>query len=160
MDRTAMINTIGIDYHTPNIEGGEYSYVQAAGSKEELIKALGRTPEHFKLDIRFEHKDVVVLIETKQRFTKDDEKQLNDYLQEERALNYGKKIVAILANTKNDKIKVWQSEIDDEHLLDEETVLDRMEHYVRLFEGKRQIGGAYQKLLLFTMINSSHSKEE
>jgi len=25
---------------------------------------------------------------------------------------------------------------------------------------KRQIGGAYQKLLLFTMINSSHSKEE
>lgn len=138
MDRTAMINTIGIDYHTPNIEGGEYSYVQAAGSKEELIKALGRTPEHFKLDIRFEHKDVVVLIETKQRFTKDDEKQLNDYLQEERALNYGKKIVAILANTKNDKIKVWQSEIDDEHLLDEETVLDRMEHYVRLFEVSKQ----------------------
>jgi hypothetical protein len=29
-----------------------------------------------------------------------------------------------------------------------------------LLQGKRQIGGAYQKLLLFTMINSSHSKEE
>ncbi|MBE5967604.1 MAG: SAM-dependent DNA methyltransferase [Lachnospiraceae bacterium] len=138
MDRTAMINTIGIEYHTPNIEGGEYSYVQEAGSKDKLVRASGRTPEHFKLDIRFEHKDVVVLIETKQRFTKDDEKQLLDYLQEERALHYGKKIVAILANTKNDKIKVWQSEIDDEHLLEDETVLDRMEHYVRLFEVSKQ----------------------
>lgn len=138
MDRTAMINTIGIDYHTPNIEGGEYSYVQAAGSKDNLVKALGRNPEHFKLDIRFEYGDVVVLIETKQRFTKKDEKQLNDYLQEERALNYGKKIVAILANTKNDKIKVWQSEIDEEHFLEDETVLDRMEHYVRLFEVNKQ----------------------
>lgn len=138
MDRTAIINTIGIEYHTPNIEGGEYSYVQEAGSKDKLVRALGRTPEHFKLDIRFEHKDVVVLIETKQRFTKDDEKQLLDYLQEERALHYGKKIVAILANTKNDKIKVWQSEIDDDHLLEDETVLDRMEHYVRLFEVSKQ----------------------
>ena len=138
MDRTAMINTIGIDYHTPNIEGGEYSYVQAAGSKDNLLKALGRNPEHFKLDIRFEYGDVVVLIETKQRFTKKDEKQLNDYLQEEIALNYGKKIVAILANTKNDKIKVWQSEIDEEHFLEDETVLDRMEHYVRLFEVNKQ----------------------
>lgn len=138
MDRTAMINTIGIDYHTPNIEGGEYSYVQAAGSKDNLLKALGRNPEHFKLDIRFEYGDVVVLIETKQRFTKKDEKQLNDHLQEEIALNYGKKIVAILANTKNDKIKVWQSEIDEEHFLEDETVLDRMEHYVRLFEVNKQ----------------------
>ena len=138
MDRTAMINTIGIAYHTPNIEGGEYSYVQAAGSKDNLVKALGRNPEHFKLDIRFEYEDVVVLIETKQRFTNNDEKQLNDYLQEERALNYRKKIVAILANTKNDKIKVWQSEIDEEHFLEDETVLDRMEHYVRLFKVSKQ----------------------
>ena len=29
MDRTSMINTVGIKYHTSNIEGGEYSYVQA-----------------------------------------------------------------------------------------------------------------------------------
>jgi len=138
MDRTAMINTIGIAYHTPNIEGGEYSYVQAAGSKDNLVKALGRNPEHFKLDIRFEYEDIVVLIETKQRFTKNDEKQLNDYLQEERALNSRKKIVAILANTKNDKIKVWQSEIDEEHFLEDETVLDRMDHYVRLFKVSKQ----------------------
>jgi len=38
MNRTAIINTIGIEYHTPNIEAGEYSYVLEAGSKVELEK--------------------------------------------------------------------------------------------------------------------------
>lgn len=138
MDRTAIINTIGIEFHTPNIEAGEYSYVQAAGSKENLVKVLGRTPEHFKLDIRFESEDVVLLIETKQNFTKKDEEQLAEYLAEERALHYGKKIIAILANTSNEKIKVWKSFVDDAHLLHEETVLDRMEHYVKLFNMNKQ----------------------
>ena len=138
MDRTAMINTVGIEYHTSNIEGGEYSYVQEAGSKEKLVKALGRTPAHFKLDIRFEHEDVVVLIETKQKFKKSDEKQLDEYLQEEQILHYGKKIIAILANTTNDKIKVWRSVIDDDHVLKDETVLDSMEHYVKIFDVNKQ----------------------
>ncbi len=138
MDRTAIINTVGIDYHTPNIEDGEYSYVQEAGSKESLIRALGRTPEHFKLDIRFEREDVVVLVETKQIFIEKDELQLAEYLQEERALHYGKKIIAILANTKNDKIKVWKSVIDDKHLLEDETVMDTMEHYASLFDANKQ----------------------
>ena len=138
MDRTAIINKVGIDYHTPNIEGGEYSYVQEAGSKENLIKALGKTPEHFKLDIRFEKGDVVVLVETKQVFVEKDEIQLKEYLQEERALHYGKKVIAILANTRNDKIKVWKSFVDDKHLLDDETVMDTMEHYASLFEVNKQ----------------------
>lgn len=138
MDRTAIINRVGIQYHTPNIEGGEYSYVQAAGSKERLAKALGRTPEHFKLDIRFEYKDIVVLVETKQLFVEKDELQLAEYLQEERVLHYSKKIIAILANTKNDKIKVWKSMVDDEHLLEDETVMDTMEHYASLFNVNKQ----------------------
>ncbi len=133
-----MINRIGITYHTSNIEGGEYSYVQEAGSRDRLVRALGRNPEHFKLDIRFECGDVVVLIETKQSFTKADEKQLNEYLQEERALHYGRKIIAMLANTTDNKIKVWKSFVDDEHVLSEETVLDTMEHYVKLFDISKQ----------------------
>lgn len=138
MDRTEIINRVGIDYHTSNIEGGEYSYVQEAGSKENLIKALGRTPEHFKLDIRFESEDVVVLVETKQEFVEKDKLQLKEYLQEERVLHYGKKIIAILANTKNDKIKVWKSFIDDKYLLEDETVMDTMEHYASLFDVNKQ----------------------
>lgn len=138
MDRTEIINKIGIKYHTANIEAGEYSYVQAAGSKENLVKALGRTPEHFKLDIRFESGDVVILVETKQNFVKKDEEQLAEYLAEERALHYGKKIIAMLANTSNDKIKVWKSFVDDKHVLIDETVLDCMEHYVKLFDANKQ----------------------
>lgn len=138
MIRHDMIERVGASYVTANIEGGEYSYVQEAGSKEALEKALGKEFKHFKLDIRFEDDDYVVLIETKQKFVKKDEKQLAEYLQEERVLHYGKKIIAILANTNDDKVKVWQSSIDDEHLLEDETVLDTMEHYKSLFAINKQ----------------------
>lgn len=133
-----MIDRIGKEYLTTNIEAGEYSYVQEASSKEKLEKAVGHAVKHFKLDIRFENNSVAVLIETKQSFTKADEKQLAEYVEEERALHKGIKIIAILANTNNDKIKVWRYSVDDSHLLKEETVLDTMEHYVKLFDTARQ----------------------
>lgn len=133
-----MIERIGKEYLTTNIEAGEYSYVQEASSKEKLEKAVGHAVKHFKLDIRFENNNVAVLIETKQSFTKSDEKQLAEYVEEERALHKGMKIIAVLANTNNDKIKVWRYSVDDAHLLKEETVLDAMEHYVKLFDASRQ----------------------
>ena len=133
-----MIDRIGKEYLTTNIEAGEYSSVQEARSKEKLEKAVGHAVKHFKLDIRFENNSVAVLIETKQSFTKADEKQLAEYVEEERALHKGIKIIAILANTNNDKIKVWRYSVDDSHLLKEETVLDAMEHYVKLFDTSRQ----------------------
>lgn len=138
VNRHEMIDRIGKEYLTTNIEAGEYSYVQEAGSKEKLEKAVGHAVKHFKLDIRFEKNSVAVLIETKQSFTKADEKQLAEYVEEERALHKGIKIIAILANTNNDKIKVWRYSVDDAHLLKEETVLDAMEHYVKLFDTSRQ----------------------
>ena len=140
MNRVSMVNRVGIQYLTSNVEEGEYSYIQEAGSKEKLIRILGHEPNHFKLDIRFENdNDVVVLIETKQNFNDNDENQLKEYLAEERALHHNKKIICILANTSNDKVKVWKSIIDDEHLLKDETVLDTMDHYESLFiESSRQ----------------------
>lgn len=138
VNRHEMIERIGKEYLTTNIEAGEYSYVQEASSKEKLEKAVGHAVKHFKLDIRFESNNVAVLIETKQSFTKTDEKQLSEYVEEERALHKGMKIIAILANTNNDKIKVWRYSVDDSHLLKEETVLDAMEHYVKLFDTSRQ----------------------
>lgn len=138
MTRHDMIERIGNAYMTSNIEGGEYSYIQEAGSRVNLETALGRSISHFKLDIRFEKDDIVVLVETKQAFKKSDEAQLDEYLQQERALHYGKKIIAILANTNNDNIKVWKSAVDDEHVLINETVLDKMEHYVSLFDASKQ----------------------
>lgn len=134
MDRTSIINQIGIKYHTSNIENGEYSYIKAAGSKKNLIKALGgRTPSHYISDIRFEDDDIVVLVETKQKSTVADEDQLREYLMEERALFCTQKVICILANTLNNQIKVWKSDIDQDHLLSGETVIDTMAHYKSLF---------------------------
>ena len=138
MDRHEMIERVGKEYFTYNIENGEFSYVQEAGSRYLLDNAVGYRPPHFKLDLRFEKDDIVVLIETKQQFTKKDEKQLNEYLILEKALHKNKKIIAILANTNNDKIKVWKDYVDDEHLLPNETVLDKMDHYVNLFKVNKQ----------------------
>ena len=138
MDRVSMCNRIGNEYKTSNIEGGEYSYVKAAGSKEKLIKALGYEPNHFKLDIRFQKDDVVVLIETKQNFKSKDEDQLKEYLAAEQALFPNHKIICILANTNDDKLCVWKDEVDKKHLLKEELALDTMQHYESLFELSRQ----------------------
>lgn len=140
MNRQDMINRIGTSYLSTNIEGGEFSYVQAAGSKEKLIDLLGYVPDHFKVDIRFENKerDVVVLIETKQFYTESDVEQLRQYVDEEKVLFKTKKIIAILANTKNDKFKIWKNKISDETLLKNETKIDTMNHYTSLFDASKQ----------------------
>lgn len=159
MTRHDMIERVGSQHMTANIEGGEYSYVKAAGSKEKLKKALGYAPDHFKVDLRFESDDVVVLVETKQNFIDSDKEQLKEYLEEERLINYGEKIIAILANTTNNKIRVWKSIIDDEHQLLDETVLDNMEHYQNLFEFNRS--NDREKVLknTYTLNETLHKKD-
>lgn len=134
MTRNDMINRIGVQYHTENIEAGEYSYVKAAGSKDALVSALGYMPKHFKLDLRFEKDNVVVLVETKMLAVDTDKVQLEEYLKAERAIHPGKKIICILANISNDKIRVWRSVMDDAHEMKDETVLDTMDHYFSLFQ--------------------------
>ncbi|MDK8450311.1 HsdM family class I SAM-dependent methyltransferase [Corynebacterium mastitidis] len=140
MSRATMQNTVGVEYLTTNIEGGEFSYVQAAGSREKLQAAFGRAFNHFKLDLRFfdEESNVAVLIETKQRFVDDDIAQLQEYVAEEKALYPHNKIIAILANTTNEELRVWKSYVDDEHELPGETAIDTMAYYTSLFETNRQ----------------------
>lgn len=128
-----MIERIGSQYLTSNIENDEYSYVVEAATRAKLEKMTGHSVKHYKLDLRFEHDDLVILIETKQNFINSDIEQLAEYLEEEQALHPNKKVICILANTKNDKIKVWQSVIDDEHFLSNETTLGTMEYYSSLF---------------------------
>ena len=101
MQRNEMINCVGSSYLTANIENNEFSYA----------KALQKTIRGHKfLDIRFYDKTskVAVLIETKQNFKEKDKKQLFDYVALEQQLSSKTKIIAILANTGNDKIKVWK----------------------------------------------------
>ena len=107
MDRITMIQTVGQQHLTSNIENGEFSYAQV----------IDRTLSgHYKLDIRFydSTKRIAILIETKTRFKESDEEQLFDYVALEKEYAVADKIIAILANTVNDKIKVWKCLPDGE----------------------------------------------
>lgn len=141
MERDKIKDIIGRKYLTRNLpERDEWSYVQAAGSKKKLEELVGEPVNHTEVDIRFEDPDtnLVILVETKWMFTKVDEAQLAAYVKNERALNPNKKIIAILANTYNDdKIKVFRSIVDEAHTLWDETVLDTMEHYNKVFEATK-----------------------
>ncbi len=77
------------------------------------------------------------MIETKVKFVKDDEQQLIEYVEEEKALHPSKKIIAMLANTGNDEIKVWINAVTEENFLPEETKLDEMDHYRNLFQVRK-----------------------
>lgn len=140
MSRATMISAVGQEYLTSNVENDEFSYVKQAGSKAKLEQILGRAPEHQTLDIRFFDKEskTAVLIETKTRFTDKDIAQLREYVIEERALFPNNKIIAILANTENEDLRVWKNNVDDESEMPGETAIDTMSYYVSLFEASRQ----------------------
>lgn len=59
-------------------------------------------------------------------------------MEEEKALNFDKKIICILANTNNDKIRVWKSCIDDKNLLANETIIGTIDYYKSLFYLNKQ----------------------
>ena len=127
MDRITMIRTVGLDFLTSNIENGEFSYAQV------LERPLSG---HYKLDIRFYDKEskTAVLIETKQRFKDDDKAQLFAYVALEQEYNIADNIVAILANTLNDKIQVWQIAKDKEAELLNDKKIKTIAEYVEYFK--------------------------
>lgn len=137
MIRADMISTVGRVYLTSNIENDEYSYPKAYTAASltfaPIQNSAGRKFE--KLDIRFVKDNVSVLIETKQNFTAADEEQLSAYVEYEKALT-GNKIVAILANTTNDNVKVWRGVISDGDLMPKETSLRSMDEYIDFYTSK------------------------
>ena len=138
MNRTEMINTVGIEYHTPNIENGEYSYPKAYRDKSLTFTPITNGRRKYEnLDIRFVCNGITVLIETKQNFHRDRnaETQLAAYVEYEKRLT-NNKTVAILANTTDDEIKVWRGAVSDSDLLPDETALRSMEEYVDLYTSK------------------------
>lgn len=145
MNRIDIINRIGDKYHVGNTESGEFSYVQALKSVGKDIKDYqkGKTgTKHKFLDIRFENDRLVVLVETKNKFSKWDKKkiqgQLQDYVRYEKAYS-NKKIVAILAETDGNDVWVWYGQsviIDDEHKCLDESVLKSFEEYENICFGK------------------------
>ena len=128
MQRIEMIDCVGRKYHSANLENGEFSYAKALDNNIQ---------GHKFLDIRFydEKSKTAVLIETKQKFKPNDKQQLFDYVALERRLSSTIKIVAILANTNDDKIKVWKIVDGKETELDDKK-LKSFEEYVDYFKPK------------------------
>lgn len=92
MNRHGIVDVIGPEYLTANIEEDEWSYAKDAGNLGKLTEALGGVkPHHYKLDRRFVDKDdtgtYTVIVETKQEFVDSDSEQLASYLEEEYALH-------------------------------------------------------------------------
>lgn len=127
MDRIDMIQTVGREFLVSNTENNEFSYQQV------ISRSLSG---HYRIDIRFydSNSETAVLIETKRRFNDSDKQQLFDYVALEQELNSETNIVAILANTDNDEIKVWKfanNEADGLELND--TKLKTFEEYTDFF---------------------------
>lgn len=124
MKRIDIIQNIGREYLVSNIENDEFRYPKAFEehhldfSEFKKQNKEGRTFEN--LDIRFvdDERKVAVLVETKTNFDDDKESaiQLGAYMSYEKVLtNYS--IIGILANTKDDRIRVWKDVVNDENRL-------------------------------------------
>lgn len=139
MIRADIITKIGRKYLTSNIENGEYSYPKAFKEKGLSFKGIKtKNTENQYLDIRASHENFSVLIETKQDFMsniEDAKSQLSSYIQYEKALT-GNNIIAILANTNNDKVMVWKGDISEENYLEDEYILKTFEEYAEYYTNK------------------------
>lgn len=143
MQRHDIIKTVGEKYLISNIENGEFSYPKALkkiGKKIDpsLVKSADGTT-HEKLDLRFVSGNISVLIETKDNYERHNKAslygQIQAYVNYERVLT-GNKVVAVIANTVNDRIKVWWGTdlvIDESHQLKNQYELRSFEEYAELF---------------------------
>ena len=142
MKRIEIIQTIGKEYLTSNIENDEFSYQKA-------LKEVGKNiadfqKEHYKrkykdLDIRFENGGLTVLVETKASYNEKDFEQLEAYVSYEKQLT-NNRIVAILANTKNDDFLIWTDDsgiISSNNANKNEYTIQNLEYYFDLFFGTK-----------------------
>lgn len=138
--RHEIISIIGEKYLDSNIENDEFSYQKAfndIGLNFDSIKISNGKKQYYKnIDLRFCDKDkqLVILIETKKNFDKDFNKacsQLAAYINYEKRLTKND-IIAILANTQDNRIKVYHNDVIQEKLLDNETNLKSFEEYFNL----------------------------
>jgi len=113
MIRADIINKIGREYLTSNIENGEFSYgkaLQNIGKNYADYLTEDAKRLYKDLDIRFANDKFSILVETKQDLKgsnlSDGLLQLQNYVNFEKELT-NNKLVAILASTNRDELYVW-----------------------------------------------------
>lgn len=103
-----MISIVGKEYLKENTETAEFSYKKEYNNKRlEFIPINFEGRDFQRVDIRFVKGNVTVLIETKANFDVDKtaEVQLSAYVEYEKRLT-GNNVIAILANTNDDRISM------------------------------------------------------
>ena len=146
MKRADIITTVGREFLVANIENDEFSYQKALkeiGKDISDFLVSGARRQYKDVDLRFTNDRITVLIETKQRLVKssmeNDLEQLQQYVLYERQLTENK-IVAILAATLTDEIRVWLDDsgiIDNEHESKSERVIRPFDEYLDVFFGTK-----------------------
>ena len=118
MNRFDIIKTVGRQYLKSNIENGEFSYAKALkeiGKDHKDYLTENATRNYQDIDLRFVDGNLTVLVETKSKLiassSLNDMEQLQNYVIFEKELTRNK-VVAILASTSNDDIRVWQDGSD------------------------------------------------
>ncbi len=143
MNRHDIITTIGQEYLVSNLENGEFSYPKAlkkVGKTIDLhLVTSSKKTKHSYLDIRFVKDNISILVETKDNFDNWDanaiSEQLQAYVNYENELT-GNKIIAILANTSDERIKVWWGSsiiIDDSHKIKNQYKLKTFKEYAEIY---------------------------
>ena len=147
MERQEIVNKIGIEYLKSNLETGEWSYPKALRTVGKNIKDFQREDakvHHSYVDIRFENDRLVILVETKDSFSsskwdsKKIRQQLQDYVTYEKEYS-GKKIVALLVETKGNGVQTWYGDnviIDEKHRVQKEKKILSFDEYENLCFGK------------------------
>ena len=155
MNRFEIIEIIGKEFLSTNLENGEFSFKKALKEQgksidKNLISSQNNT-EHSNIDIRFEGKGTTILVETKKDFDKnsleDDLVQLQAYVNYEKVLT-GNKSIAILANTDDDRIKVWWGSnltIDESHQIKNQYKLKTFDEYADIYLGTKNDRESFKK---------------
>jgi type I restriction-modification system DNA methylase subunit len=140
MDRASIINTIGNEFLTINVES-EFSYIKAGVSKSEIPQDSSGT-QNFKLDIRFEDEttQTSVLVETNSTSKSQTnralhiEKLLNSYCVLEAKIKPHNNIILILAESGiSNEIKVWKKKCGSEIEALNDTKIKSMKEYIEYF---------------------------
>jgi len=145
MRRTDIIETVGREFLTENIENGEFSYLKALkdiGKQMSDFLISGASRKYQNIDLRFANDKITILIETKTKLIKSNEasdiEQLQQYVAYEKQLT-SNKVIAILSATQTDEIRVWFDDsgiIDDKHE-SRERVIRPFGEYIDIFFGAK-----------------------
>lgn len=141
MQRADIIATVGREYLTSNYENSEFSYPQAfktASLPYTPIRSTKAGTTYTSIDLRFVIDRTTILVETKADFLRDiatAQEQLSAYVEYEKQLT-GNNVVAILANTLNDDLRVWRGVVSDADFMAKETLLRSAQEYADFYAPK------------------------